>query len=248
MMQAASLPVHRDGVVRCIGHAVGLVVADDEPVFASQQRHEKVGEARIAIVEHAGMPGPRHAFEGGREAVHRDQGRWLAGMAPEVEFGFDTIVVGPKNLAHARGLLPFAETNVTRYRRQFADVCNRGLRARRAITVDDETRIILLNQSGIECVRHNAADRGDTDVPGNVAFAIARRNSELSQRARHQIARVVNDEQEWRPAIFVAHRDRRGLIGRQQFIQHLVHRRSGSWKNNGMVTLRAVLGVENACI
>ena len=32
-MQAASLAVDRNGVIRFIGHAVGLVVADDEPLL-----------------------------------------------------------------------------------------------------------------------------------------------------------------------------------------------------------------------
>src|ERR1700674_4492744 len=50
VMQAASLSVHRDRVIRRIGHAVGLVVANGKPSFASQQRHEEAGETRIAIV------------------------------------------------------------------------------------------------------------------------------------------------------------------------------------------------------
>ena len=84
-------PTHR--------HAVGLVVADDEPLFLLQQRHEEMGETRIAIVEHANMPGPRHALEDRREAVHRDQRGQSPGFSPPVELGFDPIVVWPENLA-----------------------------------------------------------------------------------------------------------------------------------------------------
>ena len=99
--QPASLPVYWDGVIRRIAHAVGLVVADDEPLFAFQQRHEEMGEARIAIVEDANMPRPRHAHEDRREAVHRDQRSQSPGFSPPVELGFDPIVVWPENLACA---------------------------------------------------------------------------------------------------------------------------------------------------
>src|ERR1700730_5052453 len=171
VMQAASLTVYRDGVIQRIGHAVGLVVADDELLFAFQQRHEEMGETRIAIVEHANMPGPRHAHEDRREAVHRDQRPRSPGLPPPVELGFDPIVVWPKNLAHARGLPAFAQADVSRYRGELAGFRNRRLRARRAVAVDDEARIVLLNQRGIERFRYEPADRADADVPGDMALA-----------------------------------------------------------------------------
>ena len=102
MMQAAPFAMHRDGVIRRIVDVVGFVVADDEVALLVSAAPEEMGETRIAIVEHASMPGPRHAHEDRREAVHRDQRRRPAGLASAVEFGFDAIMVGPENLAHAR--------------------------------------------------------------------------------------------------------------------------------------------------
>src|SRR5258708_11004023 len=58
VMQAASLTVHRDRVIRRIGHAVRRFVAHNKPLFAFQQRYEEMGEPRIAIVYHPNMPGP----------------------------------------------------------------------------------------------------------------------------------------------------------------------------------------------
>src|SRR5260370_13888017 len=46
VMQAASLTVHRDRVIRRIGHAVRRVVAANKPVLAFQQRHEQTRETR----------------------------------------------------------------------------------------------------------------------------------------------------------------------------------------------------------
>ena len=62
-MQAAALGMYRDGVVRHVGHDVRRVFTDEKTLFRIEQRHEAMGETRIAIVEHAGMPGPRCAFE-----------------------------------------------------------------------------------------------------------------------------------------------------------------------------------------
>src|SRR5712664_4990771 len=44
VMQAASLTMHRNRVIRRIGHAVRRVVADDKPLLAFQQRHEEMRE------------------------------------------------------------------------------------------------------------------------------------------------------------------------------------------------------------
>lgn len=70
-----------------------------------------MGETRIAIVEHASMPGPRHTHEDWREAMHRDQRRRPSGLPPPIELGFDPIMVGPENIAHARGLPAFAQSH-----------------------------------------------------------------------------------------------------------------------------------------
>ena len=66
-----------------------------------------MSEPWIAIVHHADMPGPRHALEDRREAVHCDQRRGSAGLPPSVELEFDPIMVWPENLAYARRLLAF---------------------------------------------------------------------------------------------------------------------------------------------
>src|SRR5882672_9505095 len=65
VMQAAPLAVNRNRIIRRIGHAVGLVVADHELLVAFQQRHEEMGETRIAIVKHTRVPGPRSPLKTG---------------------------------------------------------------------------------------------------------------------------------------------------------------------------------------
>src|SRR5258708_35183693 len=55
VMQAAALTVHRDRVIRRIGHAVSRVVAHNKPLFAFHQRYEEMGETLVVIVLHANM-------------------------------------------------------------------------------------------------------------------------------------------------------------------------------------------------
>jgi hypothetical protein len=149
MMQATSLAVHRNGVIRCVGHAVRLVVTDHEPVFAFQQIQEQMGKAAIAIVEHARMPGPGHAHKDWRKTVHRNQRRLPPSLPPPVKLGFDPLVVRLEYRAHAYGFLLSAQADVSRDSCEFAGLRDRRLRARRAVAVDDETRIILQHQGGV---------------------------------------------------------------------------------------------------
>jgi hypothetical protein len=129
-------------------------------------------------------------------------------FSPPVELGFDPIVVWSENLACACSLPVFAQTDVSRYRCELAGFRDRRLRARRAIAVDDETRIVLLNHRGIERVRYDVADRTTANVPGDVAFAFGFRNPEPTEDARNGIARVISDNQERRSAVFILHGDR----------------------------------------
>ena len=71
-------------------------------------------------------------------------------------------------------------------------------RVRRAVAVDDEARIVLLDQRRIERVRQKPAETGDADVPGDVPLAFGLGNAEPAERARHEIAGVIGDQQERR--------------------------------------------------
>jgi len=44
------LAMDRDRVVGGVGHAVGLVVADDDPVLALQELQQGMGEARVTTI------------------------------------------------------------------------------------------------------------------------------------------------------------------------------------------------------
>ena len=63
MRNAALLAVHRDGAVGVVGHVIGLVVADDQVDGRAQQREQRLGQRAVAMIKHAGLPGPHEAGE-----------------------------------------------------------------------------------------------------------------------------------------------------------------------------------------
>ena len=73
-----------------------------------QELHQDLGETRVAVIEHADMPEPRHGLENGREAVHGNQGWRVGGVSSPVELGRDAIVIGLEYLPNPRELVTFA--------------------------------------------------------------------------------------------------------------------------------------------
>ena len=127
MGQMALLAVNRNRIVRCISHPVRLVVADLETLLAAQQLDQYMGETRIAIVEHADMPGAADAVEYGRETVHRDQRCRPAGLSPPIQFARNPVVIGLKYLSNAGLDIGFAESDISGNGGEFAHLDDRGL-------------------------------------------------------------------------------------------------------------------------
>jgi len=69
------------------------------------------------------------------------------------------------------GPVAFVQAGITRDRGEFADVRDRGRRIQRAVAVDDEARIILLDQRRAKRVRQKPAETGNADIPGDVPLA-----------------------------------------------------------------------------
>ena len=144
--------MHRNGVVGRVGDAVGLVVADDEPWFALQEVQQDMGEARVAVIEHADVPAPRRRLEYGREAVHRNQG---LSCRPESRPRASSSIARSdydrgRIFSRARALVTFGEPDVPWHGRQFTHAQDGCFRRRPAIAVNDEAGVVLPNDKGIE--------------------------------------------------------------------------------------------------
>ncbi len=223
MMQVALLAVNGDRIVRRVGHAVGFVVADHEPVLAPQQMHQNTGKAGIAVVEHAHMPGPRDALEHRRKAVHGDQRRRPAGSPPPIQHIRDRVVIGLKYLANTGLDLRFAEADISRNGRELAQFDYRRLRARHAVGVDDEAGIVLPYDHCIELVPDQATNLADADIPGNVTFEFRLRKTERSKTPRQIVPGVIGGDDQRRSAALAGHRDGLRFVRREKPRRHVIH-------------------------
>ena len=64
-------------------------------------------------------------------------------------------------------------------------------RSRRSVVVDNQSKIVLPNDDGIERFSDQAANRADADVPGNVTLAFGIGKAELSKPPRKMLPRVI---------------------------------------------------------
>jgi len=108
MVQVPLLAMDGDRIIRRVGDAIRFVVAKDETFLTMQELHQDLGETRVAVIEHADMPEPRHGLENGCEAVHGNQGCRSGGFSSPIELGRDAIMIGLEYLPNARELVTFA--------------------------------------------------------------------------------------------------------------------------------------------
>ena len=120
VVQFSLLAMDGDRIIRRVRDVVRFVVADYEPFLTMQEFHQGVGEARVAVIEHADVPETRHGLENGRKAMHGNQCGRSAGFSALIEFGRDAIVIGLEYLANAVDLMTFAQANISRHTRQLA--------------------------------------------------------------------------------------------------------------------------------
>jgi hypothetical protein len=137
-----------------------------------------------------------------------------------VKLGADALVIRSRDFAHARGAAGLAQADITGDPRQLADLRNRSRDVRRPVAVDDQPRIVLPDQRRIERDGQEPAHTGDADVPGDVPLAFGHVDAEPADRARHDVAGVVGDQQERRRSAFIVGRNRGRLVGRQKLLRH----------------------------
>ena len=85
---------------------------------------------------------------------------------------------------------------------------------RRAIAVDDEPRIMLMNEGGIKAVCKPPAQLCYADVPCNVPEEVGFAKAEPTQSFRNRISRMIAQENEWRSAARIVHVHGRWIISR----------------------------------
>ena len=202
MRQAAPLAVDGDRIIGAVGDRVRLVVADDPRAFCADQLEQHVREPRVAVVEHADVPWPREIMENRREAVHRDQHGRFDTRAAAVELGRrcarDTARRSRRRARpHLRGERSRLPGMSVRSLRGVIDVGD----VERPVAVDDEARIGLRDQHGVEHLRHARRRCRARRCPTRCDAQVALGEAERTERARDAAAGMIADEDERRAAV-----------------------------------------------
>ena len=148
--QPACLAVHGDGVVGLVADRIGLVVADHEIALGAQQLQQQRRQMRVAVIERADVPGSRDAGINRRKAVQRHQHRRHGGAAALVDDLADAPVVGIEDLRAPHFRCLARNALIACYRRGLADARDRACGIGRAVAVDDQPRVALHDQMGVE--------------------------------------------------------------------------------------------------
>ena len=196
MRQAAPLAMHRDAIVAVVADGIGLIVTDREVALATQQVEQRPRQPRIAVVEHADLPGARHALEGRGEAVDGDQHGLLPGILPAVELGHDAVVIGPEDLASPGRGSGRRQAAIARDRRRLAHRDDRGRRLDRPVAVDRQPRIGLQDEERVEPVGQRPGQAFGADVPGDVPPELGGGQAEIAKAARQPPAGMIAGEKE----------------------------------------------------
>src|SRR6202043_3819398 len=89
------------------------------------------------------------------------------------------------------------------------------------IAIDQQSRIVLANDDGVERRSHEGTHRPDAHIPGDVAAAFGLGEAELLEPLRQIPTRVIRDDEEWRRAGRVLPPERRRLPATSMGLIHL---------------------------
>ena len=183
-----------------------------------------MGEPGIAVIEHADLPGPRHALEDRREAVHGDQHRRPAGGLAPVELGLDAPVIGLQDLPHPGGAFGRAQIAIGGNLGELAEGDDGAVHRGIAIAVDDQARIDLADGVGVQRIGQKTCDGSGPDIPGDMALEFRRRQAEVAELSRQAPAAVIAGEEKGRGTVLMFDREGRRLVLGQEAVLRGGHR------------------------
>jgi hypothetical protein len=158
-----------DGEVGDLTRSVGLVATHDEISLFAQEFQERFCQAFVPVEKNADVPGAGYVQKNGREAVDRHEDAGKACISSSIELGLDLLVVRNKNLPFPRLRVLLLQVLVSRDEGPFA-VGGDGVGGREwAIAVDDQSRVRLPGNEGVERGRQLLRDRARSHIPGDMA-------------------------------------------------------------------------------
>lgn len=180
IIQRATESVTGNAVVRLV-HVVRLVVSRPQPRFTRECVKQPPGESLVSSrVKDTDIPRALHFLEDGRETVQGYEHRRRSRTPARPDFRCDARVIGLVDLFLAKPALNPVQPLVARHPSAMRNGRDSLGRRRRAIAVNDESRIGLGKKNSIEPLRHCGAQFGhagiDRDMAGQVFLFEAERS------------------------------------------------------------------------
>ena len=209
--------MHRHRVVAGAAHRIRFIVTHHQVAFLAQCLQQGMGEARVLVVQHAGMPRSLRAIHRRSEAVHHHQQGGAAGISARIQFRVDARVVG--RVDRIDTLLPLCrrQPGIARHRGVVAHFRNQRWRHQRAVAVDQQPRIGLFDRPGIQPFGQCTGGSGNADVPADMAVQFGLRQAQACEGTRQLLAGVVGQQQVRRGTLRPVDRmDRRVVCAEQR--------------------------------
>ncbi len=204
-----------DRVIGGVLAAVGLVVADDQARLQPQALEQSPRVGFVVVPQHARVPRPGLAGQRRREAVHGDDQGHGAAAAEPAQHGLDALVVRVEKGREAHAAVVFGQVQVAGDGPAVAFLAEGLHVARRAVAVDDQSRVARQHGRGVQRVGEAPGELTRPDVPGDVLPAGQFGQAQTVQGLRKRPAGVVTDDEGRRPPVLpAAPRTARGRPGR----------------------------------
>ncbi|MNH27981.1 hypothetical protein D3C79_881160 [compost metagenome] len=117
--------MHRQGVIRRIGHRIRFVDPHLQIPFLPQQLSQQVGKLRLAVKQQPNLPGTRVTLEHRRKTVHRDNGGRLFAQLPFAQRIVNAVMIRQENFTLASQRVLCINADIAGNRRQFRQMRDR---------------------------------------------------------------------------------------------------------------------------
>lgn len=200
IIECAAEGVTGNAVVRVV-HVVRLVISHPQPRFTRERVEQPPGEAFVSsCVKDTDIPRPHDFPEDGRETVQGDEDYRRSRTAARLDFRCQTGVIRRVNLVDAKLSREPCQARIAGYRSGICDGKDRLGRRRRAIAVNDQTRIGLREENRVEPFGHRGAQFGHAGIERDMARQVFLFEPESSQPGGDGASGMVPGQNEGRAA------------------------------------------------
>lgn len=194
MSHAAHFGMRINRVVGRMAARIRFVVANEERIMGSQGLQHRHSDPWVTVPQHTGVPGPRRAVKARRETVNTEKNR-----QPALVFACCDAFLDCPMIRRVQGIaacIPgrLGQPQVARDQDSIADRRNDRSVTGAAVKIDDQPRIIRKYGVRAKTRLQAASDARCADIPRDMVGQIVVGDTEISERGRKTVARMVTNE------------------------------------------------------